>query len=152
MNNSLVTMPNNLTGTHCPTSTLATIGGNILEIRRCLGEMGYDISNVPSTLPLINYGILPNELKAKFTGYETRLWQIKQATDYITDNTYNSPYAYQWQTIPTDIRNQLVRWFRWSNEQKEVIDNQIAGTQPLCDNTSELSRDINGDIIYVEVE
>lgn len=149
MNNSITRKPNILTGKYCPTPTLTSIGDNILKIQRCIGDMGYDTSMISSTLNKIEYGVMPANLKSRFNAYDFRIWQLSQAVDYITDNALTTRYI--WDNRPTDIRGQILRWFRWNNEQKEVIDNQLAGTQPLCDINGELTRDMNGDIIYVEV-
>lgn len=153
MNNNLYTMPVTLEGDYCNVSYLEAIGDNLLEIRRCIGEMGYDISDLSSTLTKIESGLLPSQLKPRFTAYETYIYRIGHfALDYVTDNTF-AEYSrvYQWQNRPIDIRNQIQRWFRWSNEQKEVIDYADANTQPLVTNNKELTRDKNNDIIYVEV-
>ena len=133
---------------YCRADKIYTLAQNLRYIAIALTYFHYVIS-VESAI-VIDSSTTPPNIKAKFNAIDEQIYNYSQDVDYITPATYDEQY--EWANTPTDIREQLNRWFSWSNEQREVIATGDALDQPLCDIDRELTRDENDEIIFVEVE
>lgn len=135
---------------YCKASKLYDMGLNITEIQRCLSLMDYDVDTGFSSR--ITDATTPTTLKSNVQSYENAMQNVNYELDFKVPSMVESPYT--WEDTPIDPRVEFNRWFSWSNDFKEICSEIGAeqGNQPLCDEYSELTRDINNHIIYVEVE